>query len=239
MTDLPHENKHHGQMNFALGVALALLITSLLLLVVRSVLDLDIVPELWPLPAHLPTILILLAYVVTGAIGIVTLTEHLRLRPLLRPRELTVLIGLCLAVTALGVWTFSGYAHAEQRILAHLDPLPAHLNYRASTEAGVFTGTLSKHDLTCGTLDTLITGGFDVLSPGFLITRINTTPGDAVVQTGSWAAKSLKTDPAAVQLIRNVPEYQRKWLWHRLNCPGTLLSELQSVRLSGTLQPAH
>lgn len=142
-----------------------------------------------------------------------------------------VAVGFFVSVFAF-VWVEGSFFRAQATSVSRLTTLPATLPFRAATVLGPLTGTLSAHDLSCGTLDTLIAGGYDSASPAFEIPSRGTASGDAVVQTRRLSVTSLKVDPAAVAIITAVPGGERHWLWRYLGCPGTSWSGSPSVQLN-------
>lgn len=208
-------------------LALALLILNVALIwsVTKGLSDQDLLPSLWPSAVGW------VGLIAISMTGISVLMDHVYQVRQTPRRWIGLLVVGCLVGTALGAAMLARYDRYEQTSLSRLRGLPATLPYRAATEHGVYTGRISGHDLSCGTLDTLIAGGYDPLFPAFSVQTVGTAPNDAVVQTGEWSVTSLKTDPAAVQVIKRVPAAERRWLWHRLGCPGISLNGPQGVTL--------
>ena len=222
--------------NVTLITALVALHTVLLLSAAQGGLDVDLADTFWT------DALIWLASAVVASIGVTTVHAQIRRRRNLTPGPAVLalnkaagLVLLCLLASGSNVWLIGKYTRSEQRVLAPLAALPDTSTFHADTEHGVFTGQVSRHDLICGTLDSLIYGDFNTLSPAFTVRNTTTAPNnavtapnEAVLQMDTWSARSLNA-------IQDVPANARHWLRFRLRCPGTAFNTQDNVHLTGTL----
>lgn len=184
----------------------------------------------WPL--GLVFMLLLLSVMATGAI----LRDAYTTGRIPGAGQILLTCGLGIGSIGLSMHTTLDQWAAETRVLDRLRPLPARLPYRATTDQGLYTGTVNNRDLTCGTLQAQLFHRAGPARPSFFVISPPRTDNDALETLQLLPVTSLQVDPAAVKAIRAVPDQEQRWLWTYLHCSESSQTSGLVRTLTGTWQ---